>query len=1666
MAHLYVIGVSHCLDANKTELKQSPDRLLSFVASRFRQPDRASYTWVRSSIICFLLMAAATLVSFAQGDPNAGLQPNVSYVSGQYDIYDPTSGNVMLNIPVRNKVGKVPFSFNLVANARAYVVQPGVDNSWWVPGQVHQDGGLIGRLSIPLTTAVGSTKVNSNCNGVNNQITESNYYLVDQTGATHFFTSLITQYGPCNINGGGTALTADNTGYQLKVTAANPPTYELYDRAGHDLLHNGADPDGVALSISKTTLGSGNTLRTVTTYTDTLGQVALTSTVYFWRFSFNGSGYSGPDTYVYTDAAGNSRQLNVNYTLYEQRTNFGCAGINEEIPSSGYFPTSVTMPDGSSFGLSYEPTPGYPSSITGRIAKLTFPGGGYVSYAYTGGNSGVSCTTYKIPTLTRTVNDGKGHNSVWKYVTSSTVDQYQNFTVTETDPLLNTITHTFHGELETQRVVQDASLGVISTTVTCYFGMSSKSACITPLTYQQRVTVANPIGVYTSLGTASPSLVVTTIDGNTSTLVSYGDVINIKKYNTGAAYPPSGNPVEQTTITYANVNSVTCGSTSVHIVDHPCSITTTDSAGSILSKTTYTYNTGGHPTQTQRLVGGTTYLTSHATYNPNGTIATSTDVNGALTSYYYNGTNGCSNLLLTGKAPPTVAGIQLTTSQEWNCLGGVVTSSTDANGKKTSYNYVDATNHADPYWRIKVLTAPATDTTFSTTNFTYTPTSTETSMLFNGGASIQDQVTTTDGLGRPILVQQRQGPSSSNYDTVSYGYDLDGNQNFVSLPCSTTLGSGCTTGTTTTFDALNRPRHSQDAGTGTVDYTYTAAGSKFDVYVESGPSPNKNRRQMEYDGIGRLLSICEVNAGAGSGACAQQSAKTGFYTTYTYDTTVVNSVLYTRVTTVQNAQVAGSTQTRVHLHDLLGRLTSETNPETGTTKYVYDTIPSPCYQFTDNQSGNLTAKVDARGNSLCYHYDALNRLFEMGPVGPNPGDCKRFRFDSASNGVNGAAPTGITVANPKGNLVEAETDNCGAWPPTPITDEWFTYTPRGEVKELWESTPNSGGYYHPTTSYWENGNVENLWMAGIPSLAFGADGEGRVSNITPSSGQVPLTATTYNPASQVTNVAFGSADHDDFTYDSNTGRMKTYKFTVGANNENGTLTWSPNGTLKTLAIVDPWTSGNNQICNYTYDDLIRLTNADCGTKWSQTFTYDAFGNISKSGSSSFQAGYLPSTGAPNNRIQSLPGCTPIWNPSNNYDASGNLLHDCTNDYTWDSDGRVASIINSTPTNISFIYDALDRNVEQNRGGTNFQFVYGPSGDKFAIMKGQTLSQAFVPLPGGAVAEYLVWGLSHYRHPDWLGSDRLGASASHALVSGAAYAPFGEPYAQLSGSNGDLSFAGGNKDTLWLEYDFLYRQYEPKQSRWISPDPAGVSAADPTNPQSWNRYAYVLNNPLSLIDPTGLDCMSYGGSLVPGVNVDLPYSCDSEGFALGELQSAYNSLLEGENSTNWSMGASVTDIIRQVLGGNYSAFGIPTLNQVIEGAMIMDERPEQLPRCDKAGPGQPCYTGITNADTQLLGTFFKCMGTKMAGGATAPIVTHAVGYAATKSVEHGSSGIAGAYYHLVDGRFTAWGKYSKVMAPKLASNIALAAEAADVLGWMYFGYEAHRSAMECSETLFK
>jgi RHS repeat-associated protein len=110
--------------------------------------------------------------------------------------------------------------------------------------------------------------------------------------------------------------------------------------------------------------------------------------------------------------------------------------------------------------------------------------------------------------------------------------------------------------------------------------------------------------------------------------------------------------------------------------------------------------------------------------------------------------------------------------------------------------------------------------------------------------------------------------------------------------------------------------------------------------------------------------------------------------------------------------------------------------------------------------------------------------------------------------------------------------------------------------------------------------------------------------------------------------------------------------------------------------------------------------------------------------------------------------------------------------------------------------------------------------------------------------------TEYKHSDWLGSVRFSSTPARTLNYDVAFAPFGEPYA--SGHIGNI-FAAMTQVVTGDEYETPNREYHTTQGRWISPDPAGMGAVNPANPQTWNRYSYVGNNPLNAVDPSGLAC---------------------------------------------------------------------------------------------------------------------------------------------------------------------------------------------------------------------
>jgi YD repeat-containing protein len=156
----------------------------------------------------------------------------------------------------------------------------------------------------------------------------------------------------------------------------------------------------------------------------------------------------------------------------------------------------------------------------------------------------------------------------------------------------------------------------------------------------------------------------------------------------------------------------------------------------------------------------------------------------------------------------------------------------------------------------------------------------------------------------------------------------------------------------------------------------------------------------------------------------------------------------------------------------------------------------------------------------------------------------------------------------------------------------------------------------------------------------------------------------------------GTIDKDSYTYDPNTGRMTGYTFTVGSTPKSvaGALTWNADGALRNLAVTDGFNAGGTQTCNFGtasvmgYDDLGRLLSVDCGSTWAQAFSYDRYGNLTKSGSLTWARAACHNG---NNQYNTT------LSPLISYDASGNLLNDSFHKYTWDANGHPASIDSTT-----------------------------------------------------------------------------------------------------------------------------------------------------------------------------------------------------------------------------------------------------------------------------------------------------------------------------------------------------------------------------------------------------
>ena len=161
-------------------------------------------------------------------------------------------------------------------------------------------------------------------------------------------------------------------------------------------------------------------------------------------------------------------------------------------------------------------------------------------------------------------------------------------------------------------------------------------------------------------------------------------------------------------------------------------------------------------------------------------------------------------------------------------------------------------------------------------------------------------------------------------------------------------------------------------------------------------------------------------------------------------------------------------------------------------------------------------------------------------------------------------------------------------------------------------------------------------------------------------------------------------------------------------------------------------------------------------------------------------------------------------------------------------------------------------------------VFDAGGQRVATQIAGALTNVMVyDAMGRLVAEYgttsAMAGMQ-YIFNDHQGTPRTVTSSSGAIISRHDYLPFGDELGTIgmrtAGQGYGASdavrqkYAGMEADEYTNMAHTLWRQYDSSSGRWTAPDPYGgsMSVADP---QSFNRYAYVNNNPINAVDPLGL-----------------------------------------------------------------------------------------------------------------------------------------------------------------------------------------------------------------------
>ena len=734
-------------------------------------------------------------------------------------------------------------------------------------------------------------------------------------------------------------------------------------------------------------------------------------------------------------------------------------------------------------------------------------------------------------------------------------------------------------------------------------------------------------------------------------------------------------------------------------------------------------------------------------------------------------------------------------------------------------------------------------------------------------------------------------PSSTVH---KYTYDIWGNI----LTEQDSINTSINNLITHTYDGWGNKISTQKPGSGTVTYTRgwgSSSGQRFWVQEQGTARPSV---KTWYDNQGRVvrtesvgaqdLSIISNITYDSKGQRIGETEITGNLTlshTYTYDARGRlikehhpgnSTITYTYSSNGRSRTVNDNGRQTTYIYDEMGNLKTVQSPLSSTLTHTYSSNGKIRQTISDgatwtisyDECGNRTSLVDPDAGATTYTYDAMGReiqrIDDRGVVFVTNYDYLG-RVVSRSAGNETITYTYGTSGNGQMRLIS---ESNGTW------SKSYTYDTYGRITQ---ETMSRSGNNNSTRSMSYHYNTNGL-LTGV-DYPYGRS-----------------ISYTYDSYGNTTMLNFGN-NLLTWTLTGNTGRTTTSSITAYSNNTTPyvrTTQLDTNGNLQSRVM----TRGNSSVQNDSYafsPQTGDLTSRTLTGHPTETFTYD---NLDR----------LVSVSVPGQTMTELL-----------YSSNGNIIGK-------PNMGMYSYNSNSRPHAVDYIdfldpdYSDLDpyQYIEYNawnkpayiyyfEGNDSYEYEieYGPDGQRVKSHLVKNNDAVYDKFYWGDYEEYYYYDDNKTVWSYWIESpDGL---AGYFWNSSQEYYLAVHPYVAMTDHLGSLTglYDYEGHKTLDISYDawgmrtfapgsmhvsrgytghehldelglinMNGRMYDPRQGRFLSPDPY-VQA--PSNPQNYNRYSYCLNNPLKYTDPDGEFWHIIIGATVGGI-INLASNWDScDGF---------------------------------------------------------------------------------------------------------------------------------------------------------------------------------------------